>query len=177
MIDSLISYIRKDVFPRYHRILFTSHPWLAASVALGAAKGYFPISEDLKYFAISSSLLTYNTVVIGFCVSAVAICFTFSKRFSSILCKIKDHDSGFSSYQDLVFVFSWTAMVHMCASVVIIYLYFSHGDFSLSAEVDGGFSFVVLILLMVEIYCFLQFFVTIITVHQVANVYAKMSER
>lgn len=170
-----MSYVRRDVFPRYHRILFTAHPWLSAVASLFATSGSVNIAKDLKFFDVAGALLTYNTVVIGFCVSAMAICFTFSKRFSSILCKKKDEESGFSAYQDLIFVFSWTAMVHMIASSIIIYYYFAFGNFLFSEIIEDGFNLYIFFILFFQIYCFFQFFVTIITVHQAANVYAMLS--
>lgn len=175
MIDSLTSYVRKDVFPRYHRIIFTAHPWISAVISLLVTAEYVPIAKSLKFFDVSSALLTYNTVVIGFCVSAMAICFTFSKRFSAILCKMKDEQSGFSSYQDLIFVFSWTALSHMAASFLIVIYYFVFSNFEFRDLIQKGFSFYIFSLLTIQIYCFLQFFVTVITVHQVANVYAVTS--
>ncbi len=172
-----MSYVWKDVRPRIHRIFFTAHPWLSAVLSLSAARGYFPFAADVKFFDVAGALLTYNTVVIGFCVSAMAICFTFSKRFSKLLCMVKDESTGFSSYRDLVFVFSWTSLAHTIASIVVLFLYFFVGNFVFEEMVRNGFSWVVFVFLSVELYCIFQFLVTVITVHQAANIYAMASEK
>lgn len=171
MIDSLWTYFSEEVVPRYSRIFFTSHPWVSATVSLSVTAGLAPIAEKTKFFEIASPLLTYDTVVIGFCVTAMAICFSFSKRFSSVLCKIKI--GKFSAYEDLIFVFSWTSMIHMFSSLIIIVMYAMTGDFNIYDVVQGGFSFQVFIFVFVQLYSILQFFVTIVTVHQVAKLYAK----
>lgn len=171
MIDSLWTYFAEEVVPRYPRILFTSHPWVAATVALAVAADIAPVAEKTNFFEIASPLLTYDTVVIGFCVTAMAICFSFSKRFSSVLCKIKI--GKFSAYEDLIFVFSWTSFIHMFASLIIIVIYAAIGDFNIYNVVKNGFSFQVFLFFFVQIYSILQFFITIVTVHQVAKLYAK----
>ncbi|MBB3648847.1 hypothetical protein FHX14_005076 [Rhizobium sp. BK619] len=163
--------------PRYHRILFTSHPWIAGVVSLAIADGYVPVSVDLKYFDIGGPLLTYDTVVIGFCVTAMAICFSFSKRFSSILCKVRDGDSGYSAYEDLIFVFSWTSFIHMVSSFIMVSYYFLYGNFVLSQVIAAGFSLAIFVILFFQLYSALQFFVTIVTVHQVARLYAKFASQ
>lgn len=174
MIDSLLSYIKKDVAPRYHRIIFTTHPWLSALVGVSIAAGCIEVADNLKFFDVAGPLLTYNTVVIGFCVSAMAICFTFSKRFSAILCRRKDPNSGISAYRDLIFVFSWTALTHLLSSVVLLFSYFIFGNFIL--HIENGFSYRIFLIITVQLYCILQFVVTVITVHQVANIYALINE-
>lgn len=175
MIDSLITYVRQEVFPRYHRILFTTHPWLGAVGAIAFADGYIPVADDVQYFDIASPLLTYNTVVIGFCVTSIAICFTFSKRFSSVLCRQKDSESGISAYEDLVFVFSWTSLVHMVSLLYILVCYVVYGNFKLEEVISRGFNFSAFIFIFMQFYSLMQFFVSIITVHQVAKLYSKLS--
>lgn len=170
----MLSYVKNDVGPRYHRIVFTTHPWLAAVVGGAVAAGYIKVASDLKFFDVAGSLLTYNTVVIGFCVSAMAICFTFSKRFSAILCKRKDPNSGLSAYKDLIFVFSWTSLIHLFSSIILLCYYFIFGNFLMGG--NEYFSFRLFFLVLPQLYCILQFVVTIITVHQVANIYALVTE-
>lgn len=172
MIDSLWSYVSVEVAPRFHRILFTSHPWIAAIGAMGICAGYLPVAADTKFYDISGLFLTYDTVVIGFCVTAMAICFSFSKRFSAILCKAMI--AGFSAYEDLIFVFSWTSFIHMISSVLIIFTYFSLGNFSFFDLINKGFDLFLFFILFFQFYSILQFFVTIVTVHQVAKLYAKL---
>lgn len=172
MIDSFLSYTRKDIFPRYQRVIFTSHPWIAAVASLLFASGYVKTSSGLKYYDVINLLVTYDTVVMGFCVTAITICFTFSKRFSSVLCKSRDSGSGFSAFEDLIFVFSWTAIIHLFSIVISFFAIIFYGNFPMNFPAGVLFELKVFIFSFFHIYSFLQFFVAVITVHQVAMIYA-----
>lgn len=82
--------------------------------------------------------------------------------------------AGFSAYEDLIFVFSWTSFIHMVSSVLIIFTYFSLGNFSFFDLINEGFDLFLFFILFFQFYSILQFFVTIVTVHQVAKLYAKL---
>ena len=177
MFDSIWFFARRQLAPRWKRVLGTSHPFAALILGLGGAN--FPAFQEnsARVSEFAGALLTYNTVVIGFCVTAMAICFTFSKRFSTILSKISDNDTGFSAFEDLIFVFSWTSIVHISSLVLILSIYLSGGSVEIKYYFNGNFTWLKFIGISVQSYAIAQFLVTAIVVHQAAILHSKVSSQ
>lgn len=173
MIDSAYSYIRDEIAPRYHRVLFTTHPWLSAVISLTLTNGVPEFHKDVKLSALVFYISTYSSLAIGFCVTGMTVCFALSERYIKFLSKSKDI-TGKDALDDLIFVFSWTAIINVIEISYSIFLYMFVGDVTLKVWISQNFKISAFFLLFIVIYSFLQFFVAVITVSQSVLMYKIM---
>lgn len=114
MIKPLLSYVKTGLLPRLGRILF--QPQVLLSVVIGASCFHWGPSlaaAQLKASDVGGMILTYAAIAFGFCITGMALVLTLpSDRFLKTLQNHKSDTKGQSSYLDLLFVFSWTAVCH-----------------------------------------------------------------
>jgi hypothetical protein len=177
MIKPLWSYGAKEVKPRLRRIVF--QPQVALAIALGGTCFFFgsqiPTAE-LKPSDVVSMVLTYAAIAFGFCITGMALVLTLpNDRFLKALQDHKvDRNSG-SSYLDLLFVFSWTAVCHWLLVVVGILAILVRGTAPvLLNRFDGyGWRFLISFLCGLCAYSLIQFLLTVITLSQVGRLYSE----
>ncbi len=172
MLSDLKWYSCKTVFPRLPLILFSSDLWIAVAVGfIGAYWGSEVVPSTTTTAAISVAFLTYASIALGFSLAGLTLALTlpndsFVKLLSSTTPEKKRHDS----YSDLLFVFSWTAVIHWVFVMVTVGLVlfvkpeqpaFETGRHRLISGLVTGFS----------VYCLLQFLITLFTLAQVGSVY------
>lgn len=165
-------YAFKTVGPRLPLIFLSSDLWIAVAVGLvGACYGPDIVPTTTTTAVISVAFLTYASIALGFSLAGLTLALTlpndgFVRLLSSTIPKNKRHDS----YSDLLFVFSWTAVIHWVFVMVTVGLVllvkpdqpaFETGHHRLMSGIVTGFS----------VYCLLQFLITLLALAQVGSVY------
>lgn len=172
MANALAWYTHREVLPRLGSILSSGGFWLAVIVSVSAGLwGSHIIPPTTTVGALSIALLTYSAIALGFSLAGLTLTLTLpNSNFVELLCGMRSPKKKHDSYSDLLFVFSWTAIVHWVLVVVSIMLVlfvnplqpaFETGHHRLKAGLVTG----------VSIYCLLQFLITLITLSQVGTVY------
>jgi len=175
MIKPVWQYIRDEGLPRLRSILLT--PETAISVI---ATGFFIkwgkilFSSSPKIGDVTTGLIAYAAIALGFCVAGLTISLTLPDRdFASHLAHLRNGVERTNAYSDLLFVFSWTAIAHWVALVALFFtLLFAESSgalFPTSASAVRIWS--VSIVAGICVYCLCQFLITLITLSQVGRVY------
>ena len=175
MLDSALSYVSKQAAKQYGRVLFTTHPYLSGVIAIS----YYFYREDLRRAELSLSslfavFLTYNTVVFGFCIAALALAIAIpNEQFLKFISERDEKNR--TPYRDLIFVFSWTAVVHWISFVFLFSITIFEGvNYIIPPD---NFSilpvFIFYLFAWVQLYALFQFLVNIFTVFEVADLYSQ----
>jgi hypothetical protein len=148
--------------------------WIA--VLTGAVLGYwggYLIPPTTTVGGMAGALLNYAAIALGFVLAGLTLILTLpNTQFVDLLWNTKPKKKKHDAYSELIFVFSWTALVHwilVCMSVVLVLLVdpqrpaFTIQRHRLRSGIVAGLS----------TYAFLEFLVTLITLAQVGATYVK----
>jgi hypothetical protein len=175
MIKPIFQYLRDEGAPRWSNIVIAPETFI--SVLTGYAFMHFGwkwFSTSPKVADLTTGMIAYAAIALGFCVAGLTISLTLPDHdFASQLACRKEPDERTNAYSDLLFVFSWTAIVHWGALVSLFaVLLFNEGS---SALVPTGCSFLrkssISAVAAICTYCLCQFLITLITLSQVGRVY------
>jgi hypothetical protein len=177
MIKSLVFYATKGLLPRLRRIVINLG--FALSIVIGVtcfSQGpNLPVAQ-LKSSDVGSMILTYAAIAFGFCITGMALVLTLpNDRFlKSLQCHKIDSKSQ-SSYLDLLFVFSWTAVCHWLLVVSGIAIIIFRGTVpNLMSQSDAlGWRLFVSWFFGLCAYSLIQFLMTVITLSQLGHLYSK----
>lgn len=177
MVRPLFQYFRDDGVPRLRKIFISPESLVAIVVAVAFLKwGDRMFSQSPKIADVTTGLIAYAAIALGFCVAGLTISLTLPDQdFATKLACLKDSDEPTNAYSDLLFVFSWTAIAHWLALIVL---------FALTLFVEGSSPLLpighsrlrgVWIAATAGIcaYCLCQFLITLITLSQVGNIYIR----
>ncbi len=175
MISTLLSYVRREVLPRWKTIFLTSEFILAIIVAL--VIGIFgpkTLNSKPTINEFVTAIAAYAAIAMGFCVAGMTIALTLpSKELMERLATKQISGLHGNALSGLLFVFSWTAFVHWVAVLAMLTgLLIGGSDQAVLPEnasvarravagITGGF----------VLYCLCQFAITIITISQAGEVY------
>jgi hypothetical protein len=168
------------VLPRLGKIVF--QPEVAVCVAIGAVcffQGFKLPAAQLKPGDLGGMILTYAAIAFGFCITGMALVLTLpSDKFLKALQMHKTQTKGQSSYLDLLFVFSWTAICHWLLVVTAIAtILLRDGALTILDKSDGrGWRIFVAWFSGLCAYSLIQFLMTVITLSQVGQLYSKELE-
>lgn len=175
MISALIQYFCEEGIPRFWRIVFSAES--AISLAIGCL--FFKwgdrfFSATPKTGDLSTGLIAYTAIALGFCIAGLTISLTLPDQdFVTRLALPMKRGEKTNAYSDLLFVFSWTAIAHWFA-LVTLFLASLFTD-SQSPLLPPGHSmlrlFAVSFIACICTYCLCQFFITLVTLSQVGNTY------
>lgn len=177
MIKPLLYYARNGIRPRLRRIVL--QPQVALSLCMGAICFYWGPGSNaggLKPNDVAGVILTYAAIAFGFCITGMALVITLpSDNFLRKLQRHHTHANGQSSYLDLLFVFSWTAVCDWILVVLGIVTILVRGTAAtlLDKADGGGWRLFVSLFLAICVYSICQFLMTVITLAQVGDLYAR----
>lgn len=166
-------YCKEEVWPRRRRIVFASG--FVIAFAIGIACGLYGekvLPNKTKVLDIGMALLTYAAIAQGFCLAGLTLLLTLpNDKLLSLLANHYDVPDGPDAYSDLLFVFSWTAVIHwllLLVSVVLLIIAGSQQDVwpdapSIRYRIIGGF------VCAFSLYNLFQFLITLITISQVGR--------
>jgi hypothetical protein len=173
MIETVGTFVSRNLRKQAGRVLITTHPYLSGLIA-----GYlvFYSGLELKPFSLASAFLPYDTVVFGFTATAIALAIAIpSERFVTFLSGIKD---GSTPFRDFLFILAWNGLVHIIAFFLFLPFVFLPQEWSVfsSRELDWSKVYV-FVLLWLQVYACFQFLVTTLGVYELADLYANYCAR
>jgi hypothetical protein len=182
MLKPLAQYVKDEGIPRWRNILMTPETFLAlVVVAIFLVYGGELFETSPKIGDLTTGLIAYASIALGFCVAGLTISLTLPDRdFASHLATLKRPGQSTNSYSDLLFVFSWTAIAHWGAILLlfIVILLTESNSPLLPVGHTKCRTVIVSIIAGVCTYCLCQFLITLITLSQVGAVYIKhLAER
>lgn len=181
MIKASHSYITREVFPRWKTILIASDFWIA--VIIGISVGLWGDCISLGSSKIASgavAILTYAAIALGFCLAGLTLTLTLpNSDFVKKLATTTPPKSKTNSYSNLLFVFSWTAILHWILVVIsVLALVFFDSDAQLLLNSATAVRRIIVGLTFFYIsYGLFHFLITLITLSQVGSVYIKIIEK
>jgi hypothetical protein len=175
MIKSILHYIKNETHPRICCIILGSEFLISALLCL--LMGYFGPKlglDKVKISSLSGAFLNYSAIAFGFAVTGMTLAISIpSKELAVKMAKTKVSKNHHSTYSDLIFVFSWTAVVHLisilaCLSFIMLttdtQMILSSPPQRIERALLAASSFLML-------YGLANFLITIITISQVGAVY------
>lgn len=182
MLRPLAQYVRDEGIPRWRNILITPETFIAvAVVGIFLLYGGKVFETSPKIGDLTTGLIAYASIALGFCVAGLTISLTLPDRdFAAHLATLKRPEKSTNAYSDLLFVFSWTAIAHWAAILVlfVVILLTESSSALLPREHTQARTAVVAIIAGICTYCLCQFLITLITLSQVGAVYIKhLAER
>lgn len=173
MFKALKVYFVEDVGPRFWEILFSVETGLAV-LAGWAAIRFCSGMDDPTRLAVISAGLSYASIAFGFCIAGMTIALTLPDRnFAVTLAKRHPNGSASDSYSALLFVFSWTAVVHW-AAIILFIVALMLPKAGLAADLPDWLSKAFLGLTgAVSALGLIQFLLTVMTLTQVGKAYIK----
>jgi len=176
MLRPLSQYFRDEASPRWRKIVFSPETYLISVViACFATFGGHLFAESPKISDMTTGLIAYASIALGFCVAGLTISLTLPEpRFTLKLARRKDGEPT-SAYSDLLFVFSWTAIAHWFALIILfaVVLFADGAKTLLPPDHSTLRTAVVACVGGLCAYCFCYFLITLITLSQVGNLYIK----
>lgn len=186
MIRTLLSYLKEQVRPRWREIATEPEALLALAAAVAAAlwAGCTELGES-KVGDVLTVVLAYAAVAFGFCLTGMTVAMTLpDARFADKLAKMDEEPSDSrrrkrpsnfteNAYARLLFVFSWTAILHWGAIATGFLMLVVRGfdaDF-MPDDARLGVGVLVGLLTFFLVYAASQFLVTLVTLSQVGNAY------
>lgn len=175
MIKPLYQYVRDEGVPRWRSIIVSPETGFSILVcALFFRWGWQWFASSPKVGDVTTGLIAYAAIALGFCVAGLTISLTLPDHdFASQLASRQDEGEPTNAYSDLLFVFSWTAIVHWFALVSLFcVLLFVESSSSL---IPAGSSIArigaISLVSSICVYCLCQFLITLITLSQVGRIY------
>jgi hypothetical protein len=172
MIRDIHWYSWQVVRPRTKSILYSSELWLA--IIIGILAGWFGgkwIPTTTTTATVSMAFLTYASIALGFSLAGLTLTLTLpNDGFVELLATTIPKNRKEDSYSGLLFIFSWTAIIHWLLVVVTVVLVlfvkpdqpaFEINRHQIRSGLVAGFS----------AYCLFQFLLTLFTLAQVGMVY------
>lgn len=177
MIRAISHYVRDEAAPRIRKIIFSTEFFVAIALGILAAKwGDSANLADVKIGDVVATLLTYSAIAFGFCLSGLTVALTLpNDTFVRYLAKLKPNAKTFDAYSDLMFVFSWTALIHWIdvVALVVVLILAGANQKVLPPTASSTQKTVVGALTFFITYGIFQFMLTLITLAQVGRVYGR----
>jgi len=178
MIKETNDYVRNETLPRFREIIFGSELWVAIAIAVAIAYwgGDLNLSR-IKVSSVTGAVLNYSAIAFGFAVTGMTLAISIPDRKLAVkMAKTHAGKAKKCAYSSLIFVFSWTALSHLLLILFCIVLLAGIPDDRLIINLNDRThelceKIVIGLMSFLTIYGFLQFFITIITISQVGDVY------
>jgi hypothetical protein len=174
VIKAVSWYARRETLPRIRSIVVSGGTFIAVVIGILAGRlgaQFIPASTTVGSLAIA--FLTYAAIALGFSLAGLTLALTLpNDKFVQLLCGTRAPEKTHDAYSDLLFVFSWTAIVHWLLVVVSVLLVLLVNPSQPAFEV-GLHRLKVGLVSGLVVYCLLQFLVTLITLSQVGTVYIR----
>jgi hypothetical protein len=177
VIKPLKQYLSADVIPRKWEIVKGAEFWISISLGLAAGGGgEAALFSNTIFGDLFVAAMSYAAIAMGFCLAGLTLALTLPDReFAKKLATTRHKSSLMSSYSNLLFVFSWTAIVHWVLVVLTISVVAAFGLEGKILEAGSPKFQRVLVGFSVALgaYGLSQFLITLITISQVGSVYIK----
>lgn len=175
VLSALWGFFRREAAPRASDILWTQDTLLAVAIGIiFAAWGPGHLTRAPKASDLATAFVAYAAIALGFCVGGMTVALTLPDRdFVTKLAGVELKNRSGNALSGLLFVFTWTAVVHWAAiAAMLLFMLIDGGNaqsFVAGAGVrrrifDGGIA-------ALCSYALLQFLITVLTLAHVASLY------
>jgi hypothetical protein len=174
MIKSLLLYLREETFPRTAEIFKGSELWIAIAVGVVSGRwGYLVIPETTEVSDVGLALLTYAAIALGFCLAGLTLVLTLPhQEFITRLANSRPKKSKHDSYSNLLFVFTWTSIVHWILIIVCVVVLVLAGSNQPILPIGSLRHWIMTgVMAGLATYCLLQFLITLFTLSQVGRLH------
>jgi len=175
MIAAIWSYLREEIWKRRRAIICGSESWV--SVLLGVAVGVWGDGAALAAAEVGdivTVVLTYASIALGFCLAGLTLAVTLpDQEFARTLARTVPKGASSDAYQELLFVFSWTAIAHwvMVSTCIVAIAVVPSKEAVFPASFDTTRRLWVGASVAVVAYGLCQFLITLVTLSQVGRRY------
>jgi hypothetical protein len=171
---AFLQYFWTEVWPRRTEILSGNVLLAIATGAAVASYGDRLISRCVGVTELGTAFLAYASIGLGFCVAGMTVALTFpDKEFVERLAKLSVPGRYGNALSALLFVFSWTAVVHWCTIVLmLVVLFLRAGQPVFPESVTRLHRAGMFVCVTSSCYCLFQFLVTVITLSQLGGAYS-----
>ena len=188
MLSAFLDFCRTEAVPRWAGIVISTETGIAALLAvLFGVFGSGTAAASAGTGDVVLVLLAYAAIGFGFSVAGLTLVLTAPDReFAAQLAWTDPRQEGLaneaparSSYSNLLFIFSWTAVAHWALVVGSFALLLALGrDTPLAADGSSARHLVaVSLVVFITVYAVELFLVTVITLAQVGRVYVNRLQR
>jgi hypothetical protein len=175
IINVFFGFFRRELRPRMREIVFTQDFVLASLLAVSLSIwGPDHLNNAAKISDLASIIVSYGAIAIGFCIGGLTIALTLPDRdFTQRLAELSLPSKEGNALSSLLFVFSWTAVVHWFAVAVMLMVLLLDGknDQAFLHGLAGWHRPIVAVVSFACIYALFQFVITVLTLARVGGVY------
>jgi hypothetical protein len=175
MIGAIFEYLWDEARPRFLVIIRSSD--FILSILLAAAMGIWGEKlglADARIVDVTTALLTYSAIAFGFCLSGLTLALVLpDAEFARHLAGSHIAQDAPSAYSNLMFIFSWAALIHWLDIVAAISIFAYSGSEQKVLPLHASYAHHVAIgfLAFLTIYAMCRFLVALITLSQVGRLY------
>jgi hypothetical protein len=170
MIKGVKYFVFEEIVPRAASLCRSSSLWLALAIGAMATCGkLMGLRSEGTVVGLANVATTYAAISFGFCVSGLSLVLSCSRSsFTSRLVATRAEKAKFNALSDLIFVFSWTAIVHW---VLLILAFVTTAFVDPGTKIVGGNASVVMLIgiglgVALFSYAILEFLSVLITLSQ-----------
>jgi hypothetical protein len=175
IITVFVGFFRRELRSRMFEIVFTQDFALAVIGALALAIwGPNHFGNAAKVSDLASIIVSYGAIAIGFCIGGLTIALTLPDRdFTQRLAELSLPSKEGNALSSLLFVFSWTAVVHWLAvgAMLIVLLLSGKNDQSFLTVSTDWHRLLIAAVSFICIYSLFQFVITVLTLARVGALY------
>jgi hypothetical protein len=175
MISALFQYFWDEATPRVFKIIGSSEFIISALLAVAVGIWGCKLGlADAKIVDATTALLTYSAIAFGFCLSGLTLVLVLPDlAFANQLARSQISEASPNAYSNLMFVFSWTAMIHWfdVVGAVAVFAFCGSDQKILPVGSDISRRALVGLLTFLTIYGVSNFLVALITLSQVGRLY------
>jgi hypothetical protein len=175
MFGALGQYLWDEARPRFFKIISSSD--FITALLLGGAMGLWGHRLGLanaKIVDVTTALLTYSAIAFGFCLSGLTLALVLPDMdFARRLAQSRVDSDAPSAYANLMFVFSWAALIHWLDLVAAIIMFaYCGSDLKVLPLVASHIHHVAIgFFTFLTIYAICRFLTALITLSQVGRLY------
>lgn len=175
IVNVFYGFLRREVRPRAREIVLTQDFVIAALLGISLAIwGPEHLINAAKITDLASVIVSYGAIAIGFCIGGLTIALTLPDRdFTQRLADLSLPSKEGNALASLLFVFSWTAVVHWFAVglMLIVLLLSGRNEQSFIYGLGGWRRIVSGVVAFACIYALFQFVITVLTLARVGRIY------
>jgi hypothetical protein len=175
MISAIFQYLWEEARPRFLIIIRSSD--FILSVLLAVAMGVWGQKlglADAKIVDVTTALLTYSAIAFGFCLSGLTLALVLPDvDFARQLAGSHVRADLPSAYSNLMFIFSWAALIHWLDIVATIAIFAYSGSDQKVLPLHASYLHQTAIgfLTFLSVYAICRFLVALMTLSQVGRLY------
>lgn len=174
MIRTFLTFLKEDLSPRWKSVVCGSEFFfaIAAGITISQFAQRAAWAPTVQAHVFATAILTYASIALGFSIAGASVALALPEKFVRVLHDSFD-ESGNRMFGNLIFVYAWTAAIHVILAIVAVFGFFIFDPAEhLLTKVLSWRNDYAGVLVGVSVYCVIQFLITIAVICSVGRVYA-----